>query len=79
VLPPSFETLPDDHKDCFIVPFGLQLLIENAVKHNVISRKNPLRIVIQSTPCDAIRVENNLFAFSLPLLRLVNTSRKWKH
>ncbi|HOV70818.1 MAG TPA: histidine kinase [Dysgonamonadaceae bacterium] len=53
-------TINDDHKDCFIVPFGLQLLIENAVKHNVISRKNPLRIVIQSTPRETIRVENNL-------------------
>ncbi len=52
--------IDDNHKDYFIVPFGLQLLIENAVKHNVVSRKNPLRIVVKSTPDETIRVENNL-------------------
>ena len=53
-------SIDDNHKDYFIVPFGLQLLIENAVKHNVVSRKNPLRIVVKSTPDETIRVENNL-------------------
>lgn len=44
----------------YILPFGLQVLIENAVKHNVISRKNPLCIIIETTAAGAIRVENNL-------------------
>lgn len=43
-----------------ILPFGLQILIENAVKHNVVSLKNPLCIVIETTDDGAIRVENNL-------------------
>lgn len=44
----------------YILPFGLQVLIENAVKHNVISRKNPLCIIIETTAQGTIRVENNL-------------------
>lgn len=52
--------IEDEHKNYFIVPFGLQLLVENAVKHNVVSHKNPLSIVIQSTSTKTIRVENNL-------------------
>ena len=46
--------------DYYILPFGLQILIENAVKHNVISRKDPLCIVIEITSDHKIRVENNL-------------------
>lgn len=30
----------------FIVPLTLQLLIENAIKHNIVSREKPLRIMI---------------------------------
>ena len=48
------------YQDAYILPFGLQILIENAIKHNVISRKNPLCIVIEATPNNTIRVENNL-------------------
>ena len=47
-------------KKCFILPFGLQILIENAVKHNVITRKSPLTINIVTTDKKTIRVENNL-------------------
>lgn len=47
-------------REQYILPFGLQILIENAIKHNVISRKNPLCIVIETTPEESIRVENNL-------------------
>lgn len=32
------------HYDTFIVPLALQLLFENAIKHNSFSKKNPLRI-----------------------------------
>lgn len=34
------------HLDCKIIPMTLQLLIENAVKHNVISQKNHLLIEV---------------------------------
>jgi len=43
----------------FIVPMTLQLLIENAVKHNEISEAFPLRIEIRKNK-DYLEVENNL-------------------
>jgi len=43
----------------FIVPMTLQLLIENAVKHNEISEAFPLRISIRKDK-DCLEVENNL-------------------
>ena len=46
---------PDD----YIVPMTLQLLIENAVKHNEVSEAFPLRISIRKN-ADALEVENNL-------------------
>lgn len=48
------------YRSYYILPFGLQILIENAVKHNIISRKNPLCITIETTESDTIRVENNI-------------------
>lgn len=38
----------------------LQLLVENAVKHNVVSRHHPIRIVIKTTDDGYLAVENNL-------------------
>ena len=52
----SFENL-------FIPPLTLQLLIENAIKHNVVSKDKPLFINIYSDPEKAyIFVKNNLQA-----------------
>ena len=42
------------------MPISLQLLVENAVKHNVISNKYPLIITIETTPNDTIRVNNKI-------------------
>ncbi len=42
-----------------IPQFALQVVIENAIKHNIVSVKNPLRIQIRSTD-DCIVVRNNL-------------------
>ena len=36
----------DDHDDQMILPLSLQLLIENAVKHNVVSKDSPLHVEI---------------------------------
>ena len=43
----------------FILPCSLQLLIENAVKHNVVNAEHPLMITITGTP-DCITIENNI-------------------
>lgn len=45
--------------DKALPPFGLQLLIENAIKHNIISEEQPLKIVI-SNEGDYLQVQNNL-------------------
>lgn len=42
-----------------ITPLSLQMLIENAIKHNVASRENPLKIVIKDAEGYLI-VENNI-------------------
>lgn len=46
-------------EDKMIVPVTLQILLENAVKHNTTSASNPLRITI-STQNDYLQVENTL-------------------
>ncbi|MFH1121155.1 MAG: histidine kinase [Bacteroidota bacterium] len=46
--------------DRLIAPMTLQLLVENAIKHNVISVKKPLRITISSDTNGYITVSNNL-------------------
>lgn len=43
-----------------IVPLSLQLLVENAVKHNIISNKRPLKIKIEKGENDNLLVSNNL-------------------
>ena len=43
----------------YIVPMTLQLLIENAVKHNEVSEAFPLRILVRKVN-DCLEVENNL-------------------
>jgi len=44
----------------FVMPISLQLLVENATKHNIISTKHPLIIIIETTSNDTIRVINNI-------------------
>ena len=56
--------IPETKKDYYIAPATLQLLIENAIKHNVVSKKNPLEIKIYiengKPEINKIVVENNL-------------------
>lgn len=47
------------NSDDYIVPMSLQLLIENAVKHNEVSEAFPLRISIRKND-DSLEVENNV-------------------
>ncbi|MEN6617964.1 MAG: histidine kinase [Rikenellaceae bacterium] len=42
-----------------IPTFSLQLILENCIKHNVISREKPLSIKIFNTSAESITVENN--------------------
>ena len=56
----QIETAIDD--DCLnrlILPCSLQLLIENATKHNTVSGDNPLRIKIEASG-ETVRVINNI-------------------
>lgn len=41
-----------------IIPISLQTLLENAIKHNVVSDRHPLTITVESLPEGAIRVSN---------------------
>ena len=54
----------------FIIPLSLQMLIENAIKHNIISREFPLTISVFSKNDNYIGVSNNL-----KKKHSVNTSR----
>jgi len=40
-------TIPSEYLDYNIAPLTLQILVENAIKHNVISSKKPLKITIE--------------------------------
>lgn len=43
-----------------VVPISVQLLVENAIKHNVVSTRHPLHISISTTAADTLRVSNPL-------------------
>jgi two-component system LytT family sensor kinase len=49
-----------EHLDHLLPPLTLQLLVENAVKHNVVSVSEPLVIQIFTTESDRLHVHNNL-------------------
>jgi two-component system, LytTR family, sensor kinase len=51
-------TIPTDDLELFIPPFALQLLIENTIKHNIISQRRPLSISIFVNEKKQIVVEN---------------------
>lgn len=53
--------IPQPYLHAKIIPLSLQLLIENAIKHNIISTKKPLTITIDiDEQNQSIRVTNNL-------------------
>lgn len=47
-------------KDHYVVLAALQMLIENAIKHNVVSQNKPLHIDIHSNGNETLVVKNNL-------------------
>ena len=46
----------------YVVPISVQLLIENAIKHNVVSNRHPLTVTIEATGRNSLRVRNPLHA-----------------
>jgi sensor histidine kinase YesM len=57
----AMETKIDQHYLNYqIPPLTLQMLVENAVKHNMILKNNPLKILIMTTNSGRLIVSNNL-------------------
>ncbi len=52
--------IPDDMRNFRIIPLAMQLLIENAIKHNAMSKKSPLVIEIFIDENKLLNVVNNL-------------------
>lgn len=51
---------PPEAKNLNLPPLSLQMLVENAVKHNVISSKRPLTISVSGAEDGFLEVKNNL-------------------
>lgn len=57
----DLETKIDQHYLTYqLPPLTLQMLVENAVKHNMILKNNPLKILIMTTNSGRLVVSNNL-------------------
>jgi histidine kinase len=57
--------IPDKFKSNAIVPLALQLLFENAIKHNIISTKKPLTIEAYINDDNKLEIKNNLQKWNL--------------
>ncbi len=67
LLQKRFETglkidiqIGEQYRNCHVVPAALQMLIENAIKHNIVSRNKPLHIDIHTNGNNTLVVKNNL-------------------
>jgi two-component system, LytTR family, sensor kinase len=52
--------IADQYKAWHMVPAALQMLIENAIKHNIVSRSKPLHIDIHTNGNQTLVIKNNL-------------------
>lgn len=59
------DIIANEKVDGKVIPLSLQALVENAIKHNEISKANPLKIVIAISDDYELIVENNLQTKSL--------------
>jgi sensor histidine kinase YesM len=50
----------NENAEGMVIPLSLQALVENAIKHNEISKLNPLKVVVAITDDHELIVENNL-------------------
>lgn len=51
--------VPDNHLVYYVLPLAIQVLVENAVKHNIVSFQKPLKLIIGTMGEETIFVENN--------------------
>ena len=51
--------VPDNRLGYYVLPLAIQVLVENAVKHNIASFQKPLELMIGMTDEETIFVENN--------------------
>lgn len=51
--------IPQEKENFYIIPASLQMLIENAIKHNVVSKSRPLHIDVHVNGNNTIIVSNN--------------------
>lgn len=57
----NFEiTIPEKYSNHYIIPSALQMLVENAIKHNIASTSRPLTITVYANGNTTISVINNL-------------------
>lgn len=52
--------IDEKYGDYEVVPLSIQTLVENAIKHNIISTKQPLTVTIKTNPDNTASVINNL-------------------
>lgn len=73
--------IEEKNLDSYVVPLALQLLIENAIKHNTFSRKTPLKIEIFVDDKRYLNIVNNLQNRKMQMVStgvgLVNISKRY--
>lgn len=52
--------LPEKIKTCLLPPLTLQMLVENAIKHNNVSKAAPLTVTLENSVDGWLTVKNNL-------------------
>ncbi|MGH1518659.1 sensor histidine kinase [Chryseobacterium sp. JK1] len=62
--------IEEEYKSMYTLPLSLQLLVENAIKHNQTSKSNPLRIEVYTLPTKELVVSNTV----LPLINKPDSS-----
>lgn len=74
--------VPEEYRQCMIVPLSLQILFENAVKHNSFGRDEPLHVTVKIADGKRIVVENDLRKKTLPesstMVGLENIKRRYR-
>ncbi|MCV9388242.1 sensor histidine kinase [Reichenbachiella ulvae] len=62
-FPENFEVsfnIPKTKRHLYIAPLTLQMLLENAIKHNAITKGSPLRVEVKVDENNLLEIRNNL-------------------